>query len=173
MNPTQIVVQPGGKPVIGKFIQAVMNPGDEVLYPNPGYPIHESQIDYDGGVAKAHRYVPTATGFRIDVDQMRDLITPRTTVLIYNDLQNPMSAESSQVEREDIAGLARRHDLQVLSDEAHFEMRCSGAPSSIASLPAMPERTTIVYTFSKQFATTGLRLAARPPRSPLPMSLPS
>ncbi|MEO6124223.1 MAG: aminotransferase class I/II-fold pyridoxal phosphate-dependent enzyme [Ilumatobacteraceae bacterium] len=159
-SPSQVVVQPGGKPVITKFIQAVMNPGEEVLYPNPGYPIYESQIEYFGGVAKAYRYLPTSTGFSIDLDQVRSLITPATKAIIYNDLQNPIGAESTAEEREAIAQIAIEHDLYVLSDEAYFEMRYSGTSTSIASLPGMQERTVILYTFSKKFAMTGWRLGA-------------
>src|SRR5262249_18723129 len=130
--PGNVVVQPGGKPVITKFIQALMNPGDEVLYPNPGYPIYESQIEYFAGVAKPYRYLPDGGGFRIDLDQVRASITPRTRALIYNDLQNPIGAESTDAEREALAELAQAHDLWVLSDEAYFEMRYSGASKSIA-----------------------------------------
>lgn len=158
--PSNVVVQPGGKPVITKFIQAVMNPGDEVLYPNPGYPIYESQIEYFGGVAKSYRYLPTSTGFAIDLDQVKSLITPKTKAIIYNDLQNPIGAESTDAEREAIAELAIKHDLWVLSDEAYFEMRYSGSSKSIAQLPGMLERTVILYTFSKKFAMTGWRLGA-------------
>ena len=158
--PANVVVQPGGKPVITKFIQAVMNPGDEVLYPNPGYPIYESQIEYFGGVAKAYRYLPSSTGFNIDLDQVKSLITPKTKALIYNDLQNPIGAESTDAEREAIAELAIKHNLWVLSDEAYFEMRYSGKSKSIAQLPGMLERTVILYTFSKKFAMTGWRLGA-------------
>ena len=122
-SPANVVVQPGGKPVITKFIQAVMNPGDEVLYPNPGYPIYESQIEYFGGVAKSYRYLPSSTGFNIDIDQIKASITPKTTAIIYNDLQNPIGAESTDAEREAIAELAIKHNLWVLSDEAYFEMR--------------------------------------------------
>ena len=159
-SPSQVVVQPGGKPVISKFIQSVMNPGEEVLYPNPGYPIYESQIEYFGGVAKAYRYVPSATGFSIDLDHMHALVTPQTRAIIYNDLQNPNGAESTAAEREEIARIAIENDLWVLSDEAYFEMRYSGTSSSIASLPGMQERTVILYTFSKKFAMTGWRLGA-------------
>ena len=159
-TPANVVVQPGGKPVITKFIQAVMNPGDEVLYPNPGYPIYESQIEYFGGVAKAYRYLPSSTGFNIDLDQVKSLITPKTKAIIYNDLQNPIGAESTDAERQAIAELAIKHDLWVLSDEAYFEMRYSGKSTSIAQLPGMLERTVILYTFSKKFAMTGWRLGA-------------
>ena len=159
-EPGNVVVQPGGKPVITKFIQTVMNPGEEVLYPNPGYPIYESQIEYFGGVAKAYAYIPTSTGFAIDLDQVRSSITPKTRAIIYNDLQNPLGCESTDAEREAIAELAIKHNLWVLSDEAYFEMRYSGTSKSIASLPGMQERTVILYTFSKKFAMTGWRLGA-------------
>ena len=157
-SPENVVVMTGGKPVITKFLQAVMNPGQEVLYPNPGFPIYESQIEYLGGTAVPYRYVPTSKGFAIDLDQVRASITPNTAAIIYNDLQNPISAESTAAEREAIAQIAIEHDLWVLSDEAYFETRYEGVSSSIASLPGMAERTVILYTFSKKFAMTGSRL---------------
>ena len=159
-EPGNVAVQPGGKPVIGKFLQVVMNPGDGVLFPTPGYPIYESQIDYFGGIGQPYRYVQTATGFAIDLDHLRGQITPETKVLIYNNLQNPLGCESSLDEMAAIAEVAGRHDLWVLSDEAYFEMRYSGVSTSIASLPGMSERTVILYTFSKKFAMTGWRLGA-------------
>jgi aspartate/methionine/tyrosine aminotransferase len=159
-EPANVVVQPGGKPVIGKFIQTVMEPGDEVLYPNPGYPIYESQIEYFGGTAVPYRYVETPTGFALDMEYLAAHITPRTKAIIYNDLQNPLSSESSPEEMQAVADLAIANDLWVLSDEAYFEMRYSGASTSIASLPGMQERTVILYTFSKKFAMTGWRLGA-------------
>jgi aspartate/methionine/tyrosine aminotransferase len=159
-EPANVVVQPGGKPVIGKFIQTVMEPGDEVLYPNPGYPIYESQIDYYGGIAVPYRYVETPTGFALDMEYLASMITPKTKALIYNDLQNPLSSESSAEEMAAVAELAIANNLYVLSDEAYFEMRYDGTSSSIASLPGMQERTTILYTFSKKFAMTGWRLGA-------------
>ena len=155
-----VSVQPGGKPVIGKFLAAVMNPGDEVLYPNPGYPIYESQIDYQGGVSVPYGYIATATGFALDMDAIRHAITPRTKALIYNNYQNPTGAQSSRTEMEELAELAVRHDLWVLSDDAYYEMRYGGEPLSIVNLPGMQERTVILYTFSKRFAMTGWRLGA-------------
>ncbi len=165
LGPENIVVMTGGKPVITKFLQAVMNPGEEVLYPNPGFPIYESQIEYLGGTAVPYRYLPTEDGFAIDLDQVRAAITPNTVAIIYNDLQNPISAESTAAEREAVAQLAQEHNLWVLSDEAYFETRYEGVSSSIASLPGMAERTVILYTFSKKFAMTGSRLgcAVAPP----------
>ena len=157
---SNVVVQPGGKPVITKFIQTIMNPGDEVLYPNPGYPIYESQIEYFGGIAKPYRYIANGNGFSIDIDQIKSLITSRTKAIVYNDLQNPNGAESTDAEREAIAEIAIANDLYVLSDEAYFEMRYEGKSKSIASIPGMAERTVILYTFSKKFAMTGWRLGA-------------
>ncbi|HIX00213.1 MAG TPA: pyridoxal phosphate-dependent aminotransferase, partial [Candidatus Nesterenkonia stercoripullorum] len=135
VDPGNVVVMTGGKPVITKFLQVVMNPGQEVLYPNPGFPIYESQIDYLGGSAVPYQYVPTEGGFAIDIDQIRASITPNTVAIIYNDLQNPISAESTDAEREAIAQLAIENDLWVLSDEAYFETRYEGESTSISSLP--------------------------------------
>ena len=154
----QVSIQPGGKPVIGKFLAAVMDPGDEVLYPNPGYPIYESQIEYLGGVAVPYGYVETASGFDLDLDAIEHGIGPRTRVLIYNNFQNPNGAESSPAEMERLAQLAIKHDLWVLSDEAYFEIQYSGQAESIVSLPGMQERSVILYTCSKRFAMTGWRL---------------
>jgi aspartate/methionine/tyrosine aminotransferase len=164
-SPANVVVQPGGKPVIGKFIQSVMNPGEGVLYPNPGYPIYESMIEYYGGQSLAYRYAQTDRGFEIDLDHLRSLITPRsatggTQAIIYNNLQNPLGCESTPDEMQAIADIAIEHDLTVLADEAYFEMRYSGDSHSIASLPGMKDRTVILYTFSKKFAMTGWRLGA-------------
>jgi len=155
-----VSIQSGGKPVISKFIATVMNPGDEVLYPNPGYPIYESQIEYQGGVAVPYAYLETKKGFDLDLDSVKSKITPKTRALIYNNFQNPNSAESSQEEIEQLAELAIKYDLWVLSDEAYFEIQYSGKPESIVSLPGMQERSIILYTCSKRFAMTGWRLGA-------------
>lgn len=167
LGPANIVVQPGGKPVITKFIQTLMNPGEGVLYPNPGYPIYESQICYFGGKPLPYRYHETPSGFGIDLDQLRDL-APQARLLIYNNLQNPLGCESSVAEMAEIAALAVEHELWVMSDEAYFEMRYSGTSTSIASLPGMAERTVILYTFSKKFAMTGWRLGCA--AAPVPVA---
>ncbi len=153
-----VSIQPGGKPTIGKLILALVDPGDEVLYPNPGFPIYESQIEFHDGRALPYGFQEGDTNFQLDLDAIRESLTPRTKLLIYNDLQNPTAAESSDEEREEIAELARRHDLVVLSDEAYFDIRFGGRSRSIASLPGMQERTVILYTFSKKYAMTGWRL---------------
>ena len=155
-----VAIQPGGKPVIGKFIQALMNPGDEVLYPNPGYPIYESQIEFHGGTAVPYGYREGTDNFRLDMDSITRHITPRTRLLVLNDPQNPMGAECSPEERTELARLALKHDLTVLCDEAYFDMRYSGDSLSLSSLPGMAERCVILYTFSKKFAMSGWRLGA-------------
>lgn len=155
-----VAIQPGGKPTIGKFFLALLNPGDEVLYPSPGYPIYESQIEFLGGVPKPYRYLEGERTFTIDLDQLKRQITPRTRFLVLNDLQNPTGAECSAAEREALAEIVLRHDLWVLCDEAYFDIRYDGRSVSFVSLPGMAERSVILYTFSKKFAMTGWRLGA-------------
>ena len=156
-----VVIQPGGKPVIGKFILALMNPGDEVLYPNPGYPIYESQIEFHGGVAVPYAYTEGAENFALNMEAIEASITDRTRLLIFNDFQNPMGAEAQAAERQRLAELAVKHDLQVLLDEAYFDMRYEGRIGQHRrACPGMEERSVLLYTFSKRFAMTGWRLGA-------------
>ena len=155
-----VSVQPGGKPVIGKWLMAAMNMGDEVLYPNPGFPIYSSFIEFVGGVAVPYGYVDDGDRYTIDIDAIERRITPRTRLLILNDLHNPTAAECTSEELDRIAEIALRHDLLVLSDEAYFDVRFQGVSESIVSRPGMAERTVILYTFSKKYAMTGWRLGA-------------
>ncbi len=155
-----VAVQPGGKPTINKFFLTLMNPGDEVLYPNPGYPIYESQIEFHGGKAVPYGYMEGKENFVLDLDAIEAKITPRTRILVLNDLQNPTGAECSTEEFEKLAELVLKHDLYVLCDEAYFDIRYEGKSSSFAALPDMAERCVILYTFSKKFAMTGWRLGA-------------
>jgi aspartate/methionine/tyrosine aminotransferase len=155
-----VSIQPGGKPTIGKFIMTAMNPGDKVLYPNPGYPIYESQIEFHGGAGLPYGYKEARDGFILDMDAIRKGVKAGARILIYNNYQNPTGASSPPEEIEELASLAVENDLFVLSDEAYFEIRYEGKPMSIASFPGMAERTVILYTFSKKFAMTGWRLGA-------------
>jgi aspartate/methionine/tyrosine aminotransferase len=155
-----VAVQPGGKPTIGKFFLSLLNPGDEVLYPNPGYPIYQSQIEFNGGIAVPYGYVEGASNFEIDFDSLERGITDKTRLLVLNDLQNPTGADCSLAEHEHLAEIVRNHDLYVLVDEAYFEMRYSGKTTSFVSQPGMAERSVILYTFSKKYAMTGWRLGA-------------
>jgi aspartate/methionine/tyrosine aminotransferase len=155
-----VAIQPGGKPVISKFIQALVNPGDEVLYPSPGYPIYESQIEFHGGKGLPYSYLEGKDDFDIDIESITRQITPRTKFLILNNLQNPTGAECTEKEFAQLAELVLKHDLYVLCDEAYFDIRYAGKSVSFASLPGMAERCVILYTFSKKFAMTGWRLGA-------------
>jgi len=137
-----------------------MNPGEEVLYPNPGYPIFESQIEFQGGIALPYSYHEGRDNFELDIDEIEKKITPHTKLIVVNDLQNPTGAEASLEELEALADLIKRHDLFVLCDEAYFDIRYEGKSLSLAALPGMKQRCLLLYTFSKKFAMTGWRLGA-------------
>ncbi len=155
-----VVIQPGGKPTIGKFIMALMNPGDEVLYPNPGYPIYESQIEFHGGKAVPYGFIEGKDNFELNLEEIENKINSNTKLLILNDLHNPTGAECQPKEFEQLAELVLKHDLYVLCDEAYFDMRYDDKRSTFANLPGISERSVILYTFSKKFAMTGWRLGA-------------
>ena len=155
-----VAIQPGGKPTISKFFMAMMNAGEEVLYPNPGYPIYESQIEFQGGIALPYTYHEGKDNFELDIDEIEKKITPNTKLIVVNDLQNPTGAEASPRELEALADLIERHDLFVLCDEAYFDIRYEGKSLSLAALPGMAQRCLLLYTFSKKFAMTGWRLGA-------------
>ena len=157
-----IAAQPGGKPVIAKFLNLVMNPGDEVLYPVPGFPIYESQIRYQGGVAVPYHYRPAADGgFELDPDELRRAVSAKTRALIFNNHHNPTGASAADAELDAVAEIAVARDLWVMADEAYFTIRHDGdAARTIVSRPDMRERTVILFTCSKQFAMTGWRLGA-------------
>ncbi|MBI6546003.1 MAG: aminotransferase class I/II-fold pyridoxal phosphate-dependent enzyme [Cyanobacteria bacterium NC_groundwater_1444_Ag_S-0.65um_54_12] len=155
-----VAIQPGGKPVINKFFLALLNPGDEVLYPNPGYPIYESQIEFLGGKAVPYGYCEGDKNFEMLLDDLEGAITARTRFLVFNNLQNPTGAVSSRAELQRVAELACKYDLWVLCDEAYFDISYEDAAESLVSFPGMAERCVILYTFSKKFAMTGWRLGA-------------
>jgi len=155
-----VAIQPGGKPCIGKFLAGVMNPGDKVLYPNPGFPIYESQIDFQGGEGVPYGFIEGPKGFELDMNAIRQGFKAGAKILIYNNYHNPTGASSPRAEMEELAQLCVKNNVQVLSDEAYFDVRYDVEPMSIASLPGMAERTCILYTFSKKFAMTGWRCGA-------------
>lgn len=156
--PDNVVVTPGGKPIMFFTIMACVNEGEEVIYPNPGFPIYESIIDFVGA-----KSVPLAlkekTGFRIDIDDLKRAITPKTRMLIINTPQNPTGGILTHDDLVQIAELAIKHDLVILSDEIYSQIVYDGFKhESIAALPGMQERTIILDGFSKTFAMTGWRL---------------
>ena len=153
-----VSIQPGGKPSIGKYIAAMMEKGDVVLYPNPGYPIYESQIEFYNGIAYPYGYVNTPEGLRLDFNAIKKGIKKGAKHIFYNNYNNPTGASSPVEEIERLAKLVIENDMFLISDDAYFDTLYDGSPKSIASLPGMYERTLTMYTFSKKFAMTGWRL---------------
>lgn len=153
-----VSIQPGGKPSIGKYIAAMMEKGDVVLYPNPGYPIYESQIEFYRGVAYPYGYVNTPEGLRLDFNAIEEGIKKGAKHIFYNNYNNPTGASSPDEEIERLANLVIENDMFLISDDAYFDTLYDGTPKSIASLPGMYDRTLTMYTFSKKFAMTGWRL---------------
>ena len=135
-----------------------MEKGDIVLYPNPGYPIYESQIEFYGGVAHPYGYVNTFDGLRLDVDAIENGIKKGAKHIFYNNYNNPTGASSPDEEIQRLANLVINNDMFLISDDAYFDTLYEGTPKSIASLPGMYDRTLTMYTFSKKFAMTGWRL---------------
>ncbi len=159
-NIDNVSVQPGGKPSIGKYIAAMMEKGDSVLYPNPGYPIYESQIEFYKGIAVPYGYINTPEGLKLDFDAIEKGIQKGAKHIFYNNYNNPTGASSPVEEIEKLANLVIDNDMFLISDDAYFDTLYDGEPKSIASLPGMYERTLTMYTFSKKFAMTGWRLGA-------------
>jgi aspartate/methionine/tyrosine aminotransferase len=157
-TPNQIVVTPGGKPIMFFAIMACVDPGDEVIYPNPGFPIYESVINFVGA-KPVPLALEEAKGFRFDIGELRRLITPKTRMLIINTPQNPTGGILTTDDLEQIAELAVKHDLIVLSDEIYSRIIYDGfTHTSITRFPGMSDRTIILDGFSKTYAMTGWRL---------------
>lgn len=152
-----VVVTPGGKPIMFFLIMALLEEGDDAIYPDPGFPIYRSMIDFVGA-----RAIPLpireSNQFRLDVDELASLITPRTRFLIINSPANPTGGVLTRQDLEAIANLAVEHDLFVLADEIYSEILYDGEHHSIAVFPGMAERTAILDGFSKSYAMTGWRL---------------
>lgn len=153
----EVVVAPGGKPLIYYIIHALVDPGDEVIYPNPGFPIYESVINFVGGTAVPVPLLEEKE-FSLDTDYLRTLVTPKTKLIILNSPQNPTGGMLTKADLEAIAKIAVENDLWVFSDEIYSRMLYSGEFFSISSLPGMKERTIILDGFSKTYAMTGWRL---------------
>ncbi|HWR40255.1 MAG TPA: pyridoxal phosphate-dependent aminotransferase [Patescibacteria group bacterium] len=156
-DPAQVVITPGGKPIIYYTLHALVNPGDEVIYPNPGFPIYESVIRFVGGIPVPAPLLEEKD-FSLDTAQLARLITPKTRLIILNSPQNPTGGMLTPEDLQAIARLACQHNLWVLSDEIYSRILYSGEFHSIASLPGMQERTIILDGFSKTYAMTGWRL---------------
>ncbi|HEX6798922.1 MAG TPA: pyridoxal phosphate-dependent aminotransferase [Ktedonobacterales bacterium] len=157
-SPDNVVVTPGGKPVMFFAIMALVDAGDQVIYPNPGFPIYESMIRFVGG-----RPVPIPLredrDFALDVDRLVASVGPKTRMIILNSPHNPTGGVLARAELERIAATVRPYpDIIVLSDEIYSRMIYEGEHTSIAALPGMLERTIVLDGFSKIYAMTGWRL---------------
>lgn len=160
----RIIVTPGAKPIMFYSILALLEEGDEAIYPNPLFPIYESVINFTGAKAVP---IPLREelDFRLDVDELKSKITPRTKLIIINSPHNPTGGVFGEDDICAIAALAQEHDIIVLSDEIYENIIYEGKPYSITSLPGMLDRTILLSGFSKTYAMTGWRLgyAVMPP----------
>lgn len=157
VGPDHVVVTPGAKPIMFFLMLALVNPGDEVVYPDPGFPIYESVARFIGA-----RSVPWVLRedreFRADPEDLRRVVGPRTRLVILNSPHNPTASVLSRSDVEEIAGIVRGRPLTVLSDEIYSRILYDGDFHSIASVPGMQAQTVILDGFSKTYAMTGWRL---------------
>jgi aspartate/methionine/tyrosine aminotransferase len=155
--PEEVVVVPGGKPIIFFSILACVEEGDEVIYPNPGYPIYESMINFVGAKAVPLR-LQEERNFSFDVKELRGKISDRTKMIIVNTPHNPTGGVIPKNDLHEIAELALKHDFWVLSDEIYSRIVYEGKAESISQFPGMKERTIILDGHSKTYAMTGWRV---------------
>jgi aspartate aminotransferase len=157
VSPEEVVVVPGGKPIIFFSILALAEAGDEVIYPNPGFPIYESMINYVGAKAVPIR-LREELDFRLDVDEFAGLINEHTKLIILNSPQNPTGGVLEKKDIEDIACAIGDRDIMVLTDEIYSRLVFEGEHHSIASIDGMKERCILLDGFSKTYAMTGWRM---------------
>ncbi|MGB9610800.1 MAG: pyridoxal phosphate-dependent aminotransferase [Bryobacteraceae bacterium] len=157
VGPERVCVVPGGKPIIFFSMLALLEPGDEVIYPNPSFPIYESMIRYCGATPVPIPLVESR-GFAFDLNLFRDRLSPRTKMVVLNSPANPTGGVLSRDDLANIAEMVRDRDLIVLSDEIYSRIWYDQPPFSIASLPGMLDRTIILDGFSKTYAMTGWRI---------------
>jgi aspartate/methionine/tyrosine aminotransferase len=155
--PEEVVVVPGGKPIIFFSILALAEDGDEIIYPNPGFPIYESMINYVGAKAVPIR-LREELDFRLDVDELAGLINDRTKLIILNSPQNPTGGVLTKDDIDAIAGAIGDRNIMILSDEIYSRLIFEGQHHSIMSIDGMKERTILLDGFSKTYAMTGWRM---------------
>ena len=157
VSPDEVVIVPGGKPIIFFLILALIEEQDEVIYPNPGFPIYESMVHFLGAKAVPIR-LREELDFRLDVNELAELITDRTKLIILNSPQNPTGGMLSERDVQDIARVIADRDIMVLSDEIYSRLIFQGAHHSIISQDGFKERTVLLDGFSKTYAMTGWRM---------------
>jgi len=157
VDPENVVVTPGAKPIMFYALLALAQPGDEVIYPDPGFPIYESMTRFVGATPVP---IPLReeNEFRMDVQELRSLVTDRTRLIIFNSPHNPTGSVLTEEDLRAIADLAAERDITVLADEIYGRILYEGEHHSIAALPGMAERTIVLDGFSKTWAMTGWRL---------------
>jgi aspartate/methionine/tyrosine aminotransferase len=153
----EVVVVPGGKPIMFFTILSLIDEGDEVIYPNPGFPIYESMINYMGGKAVPIQ-LREERDFTLDVNELPALITDRTKLIILNSPHNPTGGVMPRKDIEEVARIIGERNILLLSDEIYIHLLFEGEHFSIASVPGMQERTIILDGFSKTYAMTGWRI---------------
>jgi aspartate/methionine/tyrosine aminotransferase len=157
VGPDQVVVTPGAKPIIFFSMLALLDAGDEVVYPNPGFPIYESMADYLGA-KRVPLLLSESNGFSVDPDHLASLVTKRTKLVILNSPHNPTGGVLARDVVARIAELAVEHDFYVLSDEIYARIQYEGEPVSPYAFPGMRARTIVLDGHSKTYAMTGWRL---------------
>jgi len=157
VGPQNVCVVPGGKPIMYFVIIALLEEGDEAIYPDPGFPIYESMIRFQGA-----KPVPIplreSRGFSLDINELKDRLTDRTKLVILNSPHNPTGGIIPAGDIQQIAAMLRERDIMVLSDEIYSRIIYDGEPSSIASADGMLDKTVILDGFSKTYSMTGWRL---------------
>jgi aspartate aminotransferase len=157
VTPEEVVVVPGGKPIIFFTMLALADEGDEIIYPNPGFPIYESMINFVGAKAVPIQ-LRESRDFRLDVNELKKLINDRTKLIIINSPQNPTGGVLTKEDIADIAQAIGDRDIMVLSDEIYSRLIFKGEHHSIMSVPGFQERTILLDGFSKTWAMTGWRM---------------
>ena len=157
-DPTNVVVTPGAKPIMFYVLLALAEPGVEVIYPNPGFPIYESMIKFCGATPVPMQLLEEKD-YHPDLAALPGLITDKTRLIIINSPENPCGSALTKEELETIAGIVKQHpDLYVMADEIYKDILYTGEHYSISSIPGMQERTIILDGFSKSYAMTGWRM---------------
>ena len=157
VDPTDVVLVPGSKNVLLFTLLACIEPGDEVILPNPGYPAYSSQVSFIGAIPKLVT-LREESGFRMDLDELASLVTPKTRMLIINTPQNPTGGILTEEDVKFVCELAHKHDLLVVSDEIYSQLVYGFHHVSPLSQPGMRERTVLMDGLSKSYAMTGWRL---------------
>jgi aspartate/methionine/tyrosine aminotransferase len=157
VSPKNVLITPGAKMMIYTIIQSVVDPGDEVIYPDPAYPAYEAGIRMAGATPVPVR-LEESKDFRFDLDELARHITPRTKMIAINSPQNPTGGVLTMADVKRIADLAHKHDLLILSDEIYSEIYYSDRPASLLDVPDILDRLFYVNGFSKIYAMTGWRL---------------